>query len=72
MFYFDRFSKWEVHAGALNFTDVSEDGRMVVTSMDGRPHENYIALFITNDIGLVFLPEAVSGPSKYNFCRNFN
>ncbi|KAF4532015.1 hypothetical protein B566_EDAN014732 [Ephemera danica] len=57
------FSKWDVHAGALNFTDTTEEGRVLVTTNDGQPHENYTAITVTHDLALLYLPQNVSGPN---------
>lgn len=59
-----RFAKFDVHCGALNFTNGLEEGRVVVTSVNGQAHEDYNAFLINHDIALIHLPEAVSGPSE--------
>jgi len=53
-----------VHLGALNFYDEAEEGRVIVTSDLATLHENYNGIVINNDIAIIHLPEAVSGPSN--------
>jgi secreted trypsin-like serine protease len=57
------FASFEVHLGALNFNDESEAGRVIVTSDQVMLHENYNGIIINNDIAIIHLPKAVSGPS---------
>jgi len=54
----------EVHLGAHNMSDLSEEGRVVVESSQIIIHEDYVANFGRNSLALVILPEPVSGPSK--------
>jgi len=62
------FASFEVHLGALNFNDESEEGRVIVTSDQAILHENYNGIVINNDIAIIRLPEAVSGPSIFTNC----
>jgi hypothetical protein len=54
---------WEIHAGALNFPNEAEPGRVIVSSKDAILHENYNGFSLDNDIAIVKLSESVSGPS---------
>jgi len=54
----------------LNFPDESEPGRVIVSSSDATLHENYNSFTINNDIAVIRLSEAVSGPSK--IFKSFN
>jgi hypothetical protein len=65
-FYIRRGRSWDIHAGALNFPNESEPGRVIVTSSDATLHENYNGFTINNDIAVIRLSESVSGPSKTN------
>jgi secreted trypsin-like serine protease len=69
---FFRYSSWEVHAGALNFRDESEPGRVIVTSSDATFHEKYNELSLNNDIAVIKLSEQISGPSKIHFIDTTN
>jgi len=62
-----RYSSWEIHAGALNFRDESEPGRVIVKSRDATIHEDYNDFQFNNDIAIVKLSENISGPSKIHF-----
>ncbi|XP_058124996.1 collagenase-like [Anopheles coustani] len=49
----------EVHLGAVDFNDDTDDGRLVLVSEKFFHHEKYNPLFVTNDVALVQLPEKV-------------
>jgi len=57
------FRSVEVHLGAHDITDLSEEGRVVVESTQFVVHEEYNEYFGRNDLALVILPEPVSGQS---------
>ncbi|CAB3365328.1 Hypothetical predicted protein [Cloeon dipterum] len=59
----NNFAFWEVHAGALNFDNLEEPGRVVVSTNISTLHENYNGIIINNDIGILKLSEPVSGPN---------
>uniref|UniRef100_A0A182MC29 Peptidase S1 domain-containing protein n=1 Tax=Anopheles culicifacies TaxID=139723 RepID=A0A182MC29_9DIPT len=49
----------EVHLGAVDFDDQTNDGRLVLESTEFFKHEKYNPLFVANDVALVKLPEKV-------------
>ncbi|KAF4528990.1 hypothetical protein B566_EDAN015193 [Ephemera danica] len=59
------FYSWEVHAGALIFSDYNEQGRLIVTSTDGQVHEEYKVESLHNDIALIHLQQAVTGKNIF-------
>jgi Trypsin len=58
---------WEIHAGALNFPNEAEPGRVIVSTRDAILHENYDGFTLDNDIAIVKLSESVSGTSENLF-----
>lgn len=52
----DRF---DVHLGALNLTDLNEEGRVVVTTRQSFAHPQYTPFAVRNDVALLRLPEPV-------------
>ena len=53
-----RFSLWLIVLGETN-RQVAEPGTVIVKSTKGIAHENYDSPTITNDIGLIHLPEDI-------------
>ncbi|XP_058067244.1 collagenase-like [Anopheles bellator] len=49
----------EVHLGAVDFNDNTDDGRLVLVSESFFHHDRYNPIFVVNDVGLVRLPEKV-------------
>ncbi|XP_049546658.1 collagenase-like [Anopheles darlingi] len=49
----------EVHLGAIDFNDISNDGRVVLVSERFFHHEKYNPIFVRNDVALIQLPEKV-------------
>uniref|UniRef100_A0A4Y0BD77 Peptidase S1 domain-containing protein n=1 Tax=Anopheles funestus TaxID=62324 RepID=A0A4Y0BD77_ANOFN len=49
----------EVHLGAVDFDDQTNDGRQVLVSTEFFQHEKYNPLLVTNDVALVKLPQKV-------------
>ncbi|XP_052899588.1 collagenase-like [Anopheles moucheti] len=49
----------EVHLGAVDFDDQTNDGRQVLVSTEFFKHERYNPLFVANDVALVKLPQKV-------------
>uniref|UniRef100_A0A8W7Q020 Peptidase S1 domain-containing protein n=1 Tax=Anopheles coluzzii TaxID=1518534 RepID=A0A8W7Q020_ANOCL len=49
----------EVHLGAVDFSDNTNDGRLVLESTEFFKHEKYNPLFVANDVALVKLPSKV-------------
>ncbi|XP_053674803.1 collagenase-like [Anopheles nili] len=49
----------DVHLGAVDFDDKTNDGRVVLVSENFFAHEKYNPLFVVNDVALVKLPEKV-------------
>ncbi|XP_059486759.1 brachyurin-like [Neocloeon triangulifer] len=54
---------WDITAGALKYSNTNEAGRVTVRSTDAVLHENYNSFTINNDIAIVRLTSAVSGPN---------
>lgn len=50
---------FEVHLGALNATDLSEEGRIVATSNQSFPHPEFSLATVQNDVALLKLDEPV-------------
>lgn len=51
--------RYEVHLGALNVTDVTEEGRVIVSTKQSFLHPKYSIYGIQNDVGLLKLEEPV-------------
>uniref|UniRef100_A0A182PET1 Peptidase S1 domain-containing protein n=1 Tax=Anopheles epiroticus TaxID=199890 RepID=A0A182PET1_9DIPT len=49
----------EVHLGAVDFNDETNDGRLVLESTEFFKHSRYNPLVVANDVALVKLPEKV-------------
>uniref|UniRef100_A0A182R5K1 Peptidase S1 domain-containing protein n=1 Tax=Anopheles funestus TaxID=62324 RepID=A0A182R5K1_ANOFN len=49
----------EVHLGAVDFDNQTNDGRQVLVSTEFFKHEKYNPLFLANDVALVKLPQKV-------------
>lgn len=50
---------FEVHLGALNASDITEEGRVIVTTKNGIPHPEYNSRTVENDIALLKLDEPI-------------
>nr|AAN75001.1 late trypsin [Aedes polynesiensis] len=52
-------TSFEVTLGAVDFEDLSNDGRVVLTATEHYRHEKYNPMFATNDVAVVKLPKPV-------------
>lgn len=50
---------FEVHLGAVDFEDKTNDGRVVLKATEFYRHEEYDPVFATNDVAVVKLPQPV-------------